>query len=124
MTQRPRMLPPDTGLPKQVRPIEECFSAWTVILNEFFKIKADTQPTTPALPLTDDVLQAAKRVAYATEERGQGEAAITSAVGVDVVCQAILAERQRCADIAELLGNDFSPDVADHIREAILGGAR
>lgn len=123
MTPRPRMLPPDPGLKKQVRPMEECFSAWTVILNEFFKIKPPA-PARPPLPLTDDVLQAAKRVAYATEERGQGEAAITSAVGVDVVCQAILAERQRCADIAELLGNDFSPDVADHIREAILGGAR
>lgn len=50
--------------------------------------------------IPDDVLNAAKQVAFATEERGEDDAAITSHIGVRVICEAILAERERCTEIA------------------------
>jgi len=53
-----------------------------------------------------DVLSAAKAAAYATEEEFNDTAAITSARGVDVIACAILAERQRCADIAKCVWKD------------------
>lgn len=51
--------------------------------------------------IPQDVLAAAKKAAYLTEETGDGAAAITSLIGVDIIARAIMAERERCAKIAE-----------------------
>lgn len=72
--------------------------------------------------IPDDVLTAAKEAAYFTETTGDDEAAITSFVGVRVICGAILAERKRCADVAEARA-EWVPLKAGDMRAAIEAGA-
>lgn len=75
----------------------------------------------------DDILLAAKRHAYATEATGDDRAAVTSFIGVRVICGAILAERQRCAKIAagglQKDGSFIATGAeAEAIADAILSG--
>ena len=51
------------------------------------------------MDIPEDVMRAAKAAAYAVEGGPYAEAANTSSVGVDVVARAILAERERCANV-------------------------
>lgn len=78
-----------------------------------------------------DVLAAAKKAAYATEQTGEDGAAITSLIGVDVVARAIFAERERCAAIADghaqVLRGNFDRNCAiavEGVATAIRKGAQ
>ncbi|MBB5700698.1 hypothetical protein FHS76_000541 [Ochrobactrum daejeonense] len=77
--------------------------------------------------IPDDVLKAAKAAAYETEKTGDDAAAITSLTGVDVIARAILAERDRCANVAiqYFRGDEYNSNqqsASEMIYAAILSG--
>ena len=80
------------------------------------------QSVAPTTKIPTDIMEAALRAANSTRQDGNECYWITSTVGVDVIANAILAERQRCADIVR---NHYATQfgLSDLLASAILSPA-